>query len=113
VKEETHSRHRIEAAPPRKRKTVSPLASNKISEEGSPDSAHRHASGGESQQLPTWLIPSVDSKLKSRQKASTKHDDGNSSSETESDPRIRGAAGMAGDDGDASSDETVSDDRTQ
>lgn len=121
---ETHSRHRKEAAAPssRKRKTVSPLASNKVSEEGSPDSsAHRHhhrqeaTSGGESQQqLPSWMIPAVDSnKLKSRQKASSKREDGNSSSETESDPRIRGAAGMAGEDGDASSDETVSDDRTQ
>jgi len=93
------------------------LASTKLSEEGgSPDSAHRHASGGESQQLPSWLLPAVDSKLKSRQKAqkaSSKREDGNSSSETESDPRIRGAAGMADEDGDASSDETVSDDRTQ
>jgi hypothetical protein len=95
-----------------KRKTVSPLGSSKLSEEGSPESSAPR----EAQQLPSWLVPAVDSKLKStRQKASSKQagDDGNSSSETESDPRIRGAAGMAGDDGDASSDETVSDDRTQ
>lgn len=91
---------------------MSPLGSSKLSEEGSPESSAPR----EAQQLPSWLVPAVDSKLKSsRQKASSKQagDDGNSSSETESDPRIRGAAGMAGDDGDASSDETVSDDRTQ
>ena len=121
--EATHSRRRKDEAPVRKRKSNAfPFAtSNQLSShEGSPDSPdpHRHRQDGSGEsKLPSWML-AADVGAKSRQKASSKasskHDGGNSSSETESDPRIRGAAGMTGDDDDdASSDETVSDDRTQ
>lgn len=119
-KEATHSRRRKEA-PARKRKSSAfPFAPNKLSShEGSPDSPRRHrADGSGESKLPSWMLAAPEVGAKSRQKASSKasskHGEGNSSSETESDPRIRGAAGMTGeDDDDASSDETVSDDRTQ
>ncbi|XP_024393478.1 protein CHROMATIN REMODELING 4 isoform X4 [Physcomitrium patens] len=115
AQEVIHLRRRHEARTRKRKSTTFSFASAKLpSYEGSPDSPHKHRQDGSGEsQLPGWMI-AADVGTKSRQKASSKKGDGNSSSETESDPRIRGAAGMAGaDDDDASSDETVSDDRTQ
>ncbi|KAG0562176.1 hypothetical protein KC19_9G124000 [Ceratodon purpureus] len=116
--EATHSRRRKEASARKCKSNAFPFASNKLSShEGSPESPHMYRQDGSGEsKLPSWMI-ATDVGAKSRQKpsskASSRHEDGNSSSETESDPRIRGGAGMTGDDSDASSDETVSDDRTQ
>lgn len=122
-KEATHSRRRKEATDRSKHKPNAFPYKLPSHDSGSPtdslDRRHRQDGSGESK-LPSWMISAADVGARSRQqqassKASSKHEeDGNSSSETESDPRIRGAAGMTGeDDSDASSDETVSDDRTQ
>ncbi|XP_024369738.1 protein CHROMATIN REMODELING 4 isoform X4 [Physcomitrium patens] len=115
-KEAAHFRCRKEALTGRRKACGLRLAVNKmLTHEGSSDSPHKHQQDGSlGLRLPCWMI-AADVSAKSRQnassKASSKHINGDSSSETESDPRIRGA-GMAGDD-DVSSNETVSDDRTQ
>lgn len=84
---------------------------------------HHDGSGGsgEQQQLPSWLKPVVrvgaprarEAPPHSEKVVVTSYEDNQSSSETESDPRIHGKAGKAHDFDDVSSDETISDDRTQ
>lgn len=72
---------------------------------------------GGQQKLPEWLFSPAEAAPRTREaptnRSVTKWEGGNSSSETESDPRIRGKAGAAHDLDDVSSDETISDDRTQ
>ena len=72
---------------------------------------------GGQQKLPKWLLSPAEAAPRTREaptnRSVTKWEGGNSSSETESDPRIRGKAGAAHDLDDVSSDETISDDRTQ
>ena len=81
---------------------------------------HHDGGGSEQQQLPSWLKPPVRvgaprarEAPPSEKKVVTSYEDNQSSSETESDPRIHGKAGKVHDFDDVSSDETISDDRTQ